>query len=81
MAALLDALGPDEATGANAAARPDRPDGGIDDGAATRLTEEIGADAVAELLVLFEAETRGRLAAIAAGGMDPPDLIREVHSA
>jgi signal transduction histidine kinase/CheY-like chemotaxis protein/HPt (histidine-containing phosphotransfer) domain-containing protein len=82
VAALLNALvtaksAPD---GESADVVLDRPAGALDHAAFERLTEEIGADGIAELIAMFEAETHIRLALIAGHGLDGVSLVREVHS-
>ncbi len=84
LAAILAALGtpdPDRAVAPTAAAAV-LDDAGpmLDETAFRRLTDEIGADGVIELIAMFTRETRDRLRAIADGGMDRERLIREVHS-
>ncbi len=51
----------------------------LGDGAFRRLIEEIGADGVAELVTLFEAESRARLRRLEAGDLDRDHLIHELH--
>jgi hypothetical protein len=82
LAALLTALGTAEPADATVveATGPDQTDVALDDLAFGRLTEEIGADGVAELVAMFEAETRARLVRIADRGLDRGRLVREVHS-
>jgi signal transduction histidine kinase/CheY-like chemotaxis protein/HPt (histidine-containing phosphotransfer) domain-containing protein len=82
LTALLSALGSTVADdmGGSAAVAPD-PDVTAFDGVAfERLTREIGAECVAQLVTMFEAETRARLRLIAEDGLDRGRLIREVHS-
>jgi HPt (histidine-containing phosphotransfer) domain-containing protein len=52
----------------------------LDRNALARLTEEIGADGVAELIAMFAQETVARLQLIADPGLDREKRIREVHS-
>jgi signal transduction histidine kinase/DNA-binding response OmpR family regulator len=81
LAALLTALGaaaPAESRVA-AWAESEQADDAIDGFAFRRLAEEIGVDGVAELVALFEAETRARLVLIADRGVDHERLIREIH--
>ncbi len=52
----------------------------LDDAALAGLTEEIGAESVAELMTLFAAETSVRLALIAEPRLDRAKRIREIHS-
>jgi len=83
LAALLTALGtvtPDGAVTAAAPGPDPQPDPILDHEAFGRLTEEIGAEGTAELITMFEAETRDRLALIANPALDHVTLIREVHS-
>ena len=60
----------------------DRPDAdhGLDRPGFARLTQEIGEEGVAELLTMFEAETRGRLTLLAGPDLDRLTLTREIHS-
>jgi signal transduction histidine kinase/DNA-binding response OmpR family regulator len=79
LAALLTALGTQSpAIAVPAGTEPG--DGALDGLAFGRLTEEIGAEGVAELVTMFEAETRARLRLIADGALDHARRIREVHS-
>jgi CheY-like chemotaxis protein/HPt (histidine-containing phosphotransfer) domain-containing protein len=55
-------------------------DRALDLGAYARLEDDIGATGLAQVVTMFEAETRDRLSQIAGGGLDPARLIREVHS-
>jgi CheY-like chemotaxis protein len=58
----------------------DRTDGALDRQSLARLKEDIGEDGVAELVAMFEAETRARLTLIADRRLDGVTLTREVHS-
>jgi hypothetical protein len=82
LAALLTALGtaggPDAPIPAVASVSPEEV--ALDDAALLGLTEEIGADGVAELITMFEQETFARLQLIALPGLDREQRIREVHS-
>ena len=82
IAALLNALNAAKAApgGASAEAVPDQSEGALDHAAFERLTEEIGADSITEMLAMFEAETHTRLALIAGRGLDDASRMREVHS-
>lgn len=51
-----------------------------DTGALGGLTDDLGEQGVAEMLALFESETRARLARLAAGITDARTLLREVHT-
>jgi hypothetical protein len=75
----LDAAKPGAASEAPAG-RPEPAEGPLDHGAFERLAEEIGADGVAELVSMFEAETRTRLSLIADRALDEVTAMREVHS-
>ena len=82
LAALLTALG---TTGSanlpiSAGANTEPGEMDLDDAALARLTEEIGADGVAELITIFARETLARLALIADPGLDRGKRAREVHS-
>lgn len=66
--------------GSVAAAMPGPTEQALDDLAFGRLTREIGADGVAELVAMFAAETRARLPLIGGRGLDHSRLLREVHS-
>jgi HPt (histidine-containing phosphotransfer) domain-containing protein len=44
------------------------------------LREMIGLDGVMEMVEIFETETRQRLRRLAAGGLDTPTLVREMHT-
>ena len=78
VAALLRALEGDPVAAPDIAAAED--DGPLDREAFESLAREIGADGLAELVVLFEAETDVRLRLIADGSLDRERLVREVHS-
>jgi hypothetical protein len=82
LAALLTALGTSGAADAPmpAAANSAPEDVALDDAALVGLTEEIGADGVAELIAMFAQETLIRLQLIADPGLDREKRIREVHS-
>ena len=58
----------------------DRADDALDRQSFAGLKEDLGEDVVAELVVLFEAETHARLIRIADGRLDHETLTREVHS-
>jgi len=82
LAALLTALGaasPDR-NGVSVAIEPDPVELALDRDAFGRLGEEIGADSIAGLVMMFEAETRARLLLIADTALDHNALTREVHS-
>jgi signal transduction histidine kinase/CheY-like chemotaxis protein/HPt (histidine-containing phosphotransfer) domain-containing protein len=81
LAALLTALGAGPTGSSDAAEAETASADDILDGVAFAcLREEIGADGVAELVTLFDAETRARLTLLAGGGLDRDRLIRELHS-
>lgn len=44
------------------------------------LSEMIGEDGVREMVAIFESETRQRLRRLAAGDLDIPTLVREMHT-
>lgn len=44
------------------------------------LNEMIGSDGVAEIVEIFEVETRARLRRLTAGGQDVATLVREMHT-
>jgi HPt (histidine-containing phosphotransfer) domain-containing protein len=82
LAALLTALDAARpgASGVSAPVEMDQAEGALDHAAFECLKEALGTDGVAELVRLFEAETRARLTQIANHGLDRGTLIREVHS-
>ena len=82
LAALLTALDQAMPVGETATPALDRTgiEGALDRAGFARLATEIGEDGVAELVTLFETETRARLRLIADGALDEAALMREVHS-
>jgi CheY-like chemotaxis protein/HPt (histidine-containing phosphotransfer) domain-containing protein len=80
LAALLIAFGTVPASVETIAATQAELDQPLDHDAFARLTDEIGAEGVSELVAMFEAETRARLTRIASGGLEHAMLVREVHS-
>jgi signal transduction histidine kinase/DNA-binding response OmpR family regulator len=82
LGALLTALGPvgHAAAPASIGRTREAEDEALDRTGFARLRGEIGDDGVAELVSLFEAETRERLAFLAAQDGDSLALRREVHS-
>lgn len=82
LAALMAALGTPGAADVRipTAANTDPANAALDHMALAHLTEEIGADGVAELITMFAQETLARLQSIADPGLDRATRIREVHS-
>jgi signal transduction histidine kinase/CheY-like chemotaxis protein/HPt (histidine-containing phosphotransfer) domain-containing protein len=82
LAALLPALGQTDPVDTIATLAPGAAgtDEALDRQSFARLKEDIGEDGVAELLAMFEVETRARLALIADRRLDRTTLAREVHS-
>jgi HPt (histidine-containing phosphotransfer) domain-containing protein len=82
LAALLEAPGKYAVPGASrvpAGTESDHSVNALDRSAFARLTEEIGADGVAELVAVFEEETHARLMSIAGHGLDRDQQLREMH--
>ena len=57
---------------------PDSP--ALDITAMKGLEKDLGADCVAEMIVLFEEDTRSRLDSLRSGTLDHATLVREIHS-
>jgi signal transduction histidine kinase/CheY-like chemotaxis protein/HPt (histidine-containing phosphotransfer) domain-containing protein len=79
LAALLNALStpvPVEPGGAGEQAA----DQAFDAAGFEQLKQDIGADGVAEMVMLFERETRARLNLLDQGGLERARALREVHS-
>jgi signal transduction histidine kinase/CheY-like chemotaxis protein/HPt (histidine-containing phosphotransfer) domain-containing protein len=82
LAALLTALDAPKPGGTTiaGAADPEQTEVALDQDAFSELTREIGADCIADMIAMFEAETRTRLTLLADRGLDRVTLVREVHT-
>jgi len=80
LAALLTALGAAAPGHVVAVAEPGQPEEALDPGAFRHLLDDIGADGAAEMIAMFEVETRCRLLRIASRDADEAMLVREIHS-
>jgi CheY-like chemotaxis protein/HPt (histidine-containing phosphotransfer) domain-containing protein len=86
LAALLTALETAQPDAIPAAAvvavvvAADRPGDALDLASFAVLADEIGADGLAELITVFESETRARLPLIASGALAHEKMLREIHS-